>query len=123
MRAAPWGLWLFDAGQEHAADDVGVHACARDILADLLDDQQVDALDEEAGHGAPRFLQKLRLAALELSGLQGLDAEGLFIGVFDEGHTHENRRFVEDAAAPSRDQAGEALGTTGVGDGRAFVAA
>lgn len=44
------GLRLFDAGQEHAADDVGVHARARDILADLLDDQQVNALDEEAGH-------------------------------------------------------------------------
>ena len=78
---------------------------------------------KSAGHGAPRFFQKLRLAALELPGLQGLDAEGLFIGVFDEGHTHEDRRFVEDAAAPSRDQAGEALGTPGVGDGRAFVAA
>lgn len=31
-------LRLFDAGQEHAADDIGVHARARDILADLLDD-------------------------------------------------------------------------------------
>ena len=84
-----------------AADDVGVHPGAADVLSDRVDDQELDLREGQArqpllGHG-----QELRLAREEVARRDRGDETGLVIGVLHE-------RQASDHLAAPQDDVGDA---------------
>ena len=64
------GVWL--RKRPFAADDVGVHAGAADVLADLVDDEQVGLVERQPGEPFLRLDEQLLLDRLEVGGQRAL---------------------------------------------------
>ena len=73
-------------GHGERAGDVRVHAVAGDVLADLVDDQQVGVLDADARHIGLGALEERRLLLDDLRGGKGVDLHGLIVGVLQQRH-------------------------------------
>ena len=75
-----------------AADDVGVHAGAADVLADLVDDEQV-GLGETAAGPASRLARTSSSSSRgsKSSGRHRLDAGRLVVGVLDDAQAERDR--------------------------------
>ena len=69
---------------ELAADHVGVHARAADVLADLVDDQQMDLIERQPRHQLLGQDQQLLLARLELLRRDALDLGRFVVAILDD---------------------------------------
>ena len=74
-----------------AADDILIHARSADILAHLVDDQQVDRIDRNPRKQSFGFSQQLILGLFNVSGRYGLYDLGLVPLIFHQGHPESNR--------------------------------
>ena len=85
-----------------AADNVGVHAGAADVLADLVDDQDVDFLEGQLRHPLTGLDEQFFFAVFEFVGRDGGDLGGLVVAVFNDRHAGDNaaprQNFARDAA-------------------------
>src|SRR5262249_34358248 len=84
-------------------DDVGVHPRARDVLADLLDDQDVDRRGREARHPLSRALWQTALAVLEIRGVEGFDPRRLVVSVLDDPDAEADARLGQHLPPDRRD--------------------
>jgi len=67
-----------------APHDVGIHAGARHVLADLLHDEDVDRRQHDSRHQPLRHHEELRVAAQEVRRRDGFDVRRLVVGVLDD---------------------------------------
>ena len=100
-------------GLDKPAGDVGVHAVARDVLADLIHHQHVALVKEQVGDGLVGDLLELGLLGDDLRGAQAFDEVGLVIGVLNDGDAAQNGAVFQDGTAVLLHQF--------VHDGRALV--
>src|SRR6266508_4343813 len=76
-----------------APDDVGVHAGAGDVLADLLHHEHVDRREWQPRHPLARNLEQPPLPGLEVFRVEGLDPGGLVIAVLDDAEPEADPRL------------------------------
>ena len=86
-------------GLDEPAGDVGVHAVAGDVLADLIHHQHVALVEEQVGDGLVGDLLELGFLADDLLRAQALDEIGLVVGVLNDGDTAQHRRVFQDRPA------------------------
>ena len=89
------------------ADDVGVHAGAADLLAHLVDDQQVDVGERQPRQHALGQRQQLDLGRLERLGWHETDDHGLVVLVLDDGDGEEDVDPGEERAGDGEDRLAE----------------
>ena len=79
-----------------AAKDVGVEARTGNVLSDLLADDHIRLGQHDAGHIGLGLLDQLLLLLDPALGGDGLDAAGLVIGVFQNGHAKADGGLLQD---------------------------
>ena len=78
------------------AGNIGIHAVAGDVLAQLIHDQNIRLVHPDAAQQPIGFLQQLRLLLPDFRCVQSGDLVGLVIGVFDDAHTGDDIGVVKD---------------------------
>ena len=89
-----------DEFAREAAGDVGVGIAAADVLADAVDDQDVDLVERQPRQIGHRFLEQRRLALQDLVCRQRDDPTRRFVRVF------QNREAEGDLAGGEDQQCG-----------------
>jgi hypothetical protein len=74
------------------ADHVRVHAGPRDVLAHLVDDQQVGAVERDARHGRPGDLEQGGVGRVEAVRRRDHHPAGSVVGVLDRGRGRDRDR-------------------------------
>ena len=93
----------FDAaggvGGRELAGYVRIHAIAAEILAALVHDEQLAAVDEDARHVCKCALQQDRLLLVNVGCVDRDELRRLVIGIFDRGDREQDRRVFDDGLA------------------------
>ena len=84
-----------DKGRTESTGDIGIHARAGDVLADLPDHQHVRLRKQEPRHTALGVLQQRRFAVKYLLGGDHLQPAGEILLVFDDGHAEGDAAAVK----------------------------
>lgn len=98
--ADEWGRAAF-AGEgagisvDPSASDIRVEAGAAHIFADIIDNQEVNFLEGQAGHQSPRLFQKRRFARFDLSSGDELDGGGFVALVFQDRDAAKDGRIAQ----------------------------
>ena len=71
-----------------AANDIRVHAGTTDVLADFVDQQDVDFLEWQGGHEPLGHGEQLRFALLDVDRQDGLDVRRGVVSILDDRETH-----------------------------------
>ena len=87
-----------------ASDDVRVHPEPADVLADRVEDEDVDRVEREAGHRVGRHREQLGLACRDQVGRDGLDVAEPRVAVLDERKAERDRGTGERVRGGGRDQ-------------------
>src|SRR5919106_939865 len=86
-----------------AANHLGIHPRATDILAYLLDDEQMDEVKRQACRQLLRQRLQLQLCGLELGRAYGPNDRRLIVAVFDDAESKGNARMLQHRAAHGAD--------------------
>ena len=94
---------------ELAADDVGVHARAADVLADLVEQQDIGRLERQARNPLLGQHEQFLLAILEFVRRDGLNLGRLVVGVFDDADAGDDAALGQHFAGDAADDLPEAV--------------
>ncbi len=80
---------------ELATDDIRVHARATDVLADLINDQQVTRANGQAGQPAARQPEQFHFPFEEVLWGHGLNEPCLFMRILDDREPRQNSTLLQ----------------------------
>lgn len=90
-------------------DDICVHSGATDFPADLVNDEEIDLLERQAGHPFLGKVEQFFFAFDKLLWGHGLYESRLVARVFNDGQTKEDTSFLDDHPAHRADEVVEAV--------------
>jgi hypothetical protein len=76
-------------------DDVGVHAGAADVLAEVVHDQQINLVERKSGQQTFRFGEEFGLAPLDLVGGEEGEPRSFVALVLDDAQAAQHGHFVQ----------------------------
>lgn len=92
-----------------ASDDIGIHAGAAEVFADLVHDQDVGSIERQACHPASGHVEQFGLARFKPFGLDRFDQGGFIMGVLDNSQTAADPDLAEDLMGDAAHDAIEAM--------------
>ena len=97
-----YGVWIA-LGFEAAVHDLPIHAATTDVLADFVDDEDIE-IDGNGCHPGPRQRQVFFLALLHVAGGNRIELCRVVIGILHDRQTsHDLARFQHHAADAADD--------------------
>ncbi len=94
---------------ELAADDIGIHTRAADVLADLVEKKNVGPFEREAGNPLFGEYEKFFFAILHFLWGDGLDLGRFVVGVFDNTQAGDDAALGEHFAGDAANDLAEAV--------------